>query len=199
MGTPSHPLPHVPPLSPSGVLPPYLGATPALAGAMAPYPATLLLIAQRFCFTPARNKILQGFLDYRQALAGVGFIQGFQWVSGSFLEDIEKLEGRAPRDVDIVSFVKRPSGCQLDADWLLFTQTNRPLLYSDQKARYACHAFFVDLDLPDTTAIVNQTRYWFGLFSHRRGGLWKGLLQVPLAICQDDQDAKQFLTSGTHP
>ena len=29
-------------------------------------------------------------------------------------------------------------------------------------------------------AIVENTRYWTGLFSHRRDGLWKGMLRVEL-------------------
>jgi hypothetical protein len=44
------------------------------------------------------------------------------------------------------------------------------------KANFKCDAYYVDLDVVHTTAIVDQTRYWFGLFSHRRTGVWKGML-----------------------
>jgi hypothetical protein len=30
--------------------------------------------------------------------------QGFQWLDGSFAEQIELLEGRPPKDIDVVSF-----------------------------------------------------------------------------------------------
>ena len=56
------------------------------------------------------------------------------------------------------------------------------------KPIFKCDVQFVDLDTQSEN-VVNLTRFWFGLFSHRRGGLWKGLLQVPLAVTQDDADA----------
>jgi hypothetical protein len=35
-----------------------------------------------------------------------------------------------------------------------------------------------------------MTRYWFGLFSHRRSdGIWKGMLQVRLEDVADDAAA----------
>ena len=53
--------------------------------------------------------------------------------------------------------------------------------------------YFVDLD-SDPTGVVSQTRYWFGLFSHRRGGLWKGMLELSLAVSADDTDALALVT-----
>jgi hypothetical protein len=56
------------------------------------------------------------------------------------------------------------------------------------KAAYRCDAYFVDLDIVPW-AVVLHTRYWFGLFAHRRGGLWKGLLEIQLPVSNDDNDA----------
>ena len=40
--------------------------------------------------------------------------------------------------------------------------------------------------------LVTQTRYWYGLYSHRRGdALWKGLLELPLD--SNDDDARAIL------
>lgn len=40
--------------------------------------------------------------------------------------------------------------------------------------------------------LVTQTRYWYGLYSHRRGdALWKGILQLPLN--SDDVAARAML------
>ena len=142
---------------------------------------------------------MQGLLAYRQALAGVGLTDGIQWLSGSFLEDIETLESRDPRDIDVVTFFRRPAHCQSDADWQIFCQQNQALFIPPQvKAQFHCDAYVVDLNI-DALSVVSQARYWFGLFSHRRGGLWKGILQVPLAVSQDDLDASNMLQAGVQP
>jgi hypothetical protein len=42
--------------------------------------------------------------------------------------------------------------------------------------------------------LVTQTRYWYGLFSHRRAdALWKGMLQLPLD--SDDELARTALAT----
>jgi hypothetical protein len=189
----------IPSLNHSLVLPPYQGVSPIDIAAMSPYGTTLVRIGQRFCHSATRIGIMQGLLAYRQALAGVGLIDGIQWLSGSFLEDIETLESRNPGDIDVVTFFRRPANCQSDADWLAFSQQNQALFTPPQaKARFHCDAYVVDLNT-DALSVVSQARYWFGLFSHRRGGLWKGLLQVPLAVSQDDVDASNMLQAGVQP
>jgi hypothetical protein len=46
--------------------------------------------------------------------------------------------------------------------------------------------------------LVTQTRYWYGLFSHRRGdALWKGMLQLPLE--SDDDAATALLDARLNP
>jgi hypothetical protein len=105
------------------------------------------------------------------------------------MENIEELETRPPNDVDVVTFCHRPVHLVGDLEWKAFFDVNLALLHPGQvKAVYKCDAYFVDLDSPPSN-VVSLTRYWFGLFSHRRGGLWKGLLQVPLDVTQDDLDA----------
>jgi hypothetical protein len=197
-GLPLVPPLDIPALTPSGVLPPYVG-TPCISPAMSPYGTTLLKIAQRFASTPDRRTILRGLLNYRQALAGIGLVEGFQWISGSFLEDIETLETRSPRDVDTVFFCRRPAQHQTDALWQAFVIAHMNLFQpSSAKTNFKCDPYFVDLTL-SSNYIVDQARFWFGLFSHRRNGLWKGLLQVPLAISQDDADTIQFLNGINQP
>ena len=145
------------------------------------------------CASNERKAIMRGLLGYRQQLATVGLQTGFQWLSGSFMEDIEGLESRPPKDIDLVTFVHRPAAVRADPDWHAFV--NQPLLNPKQvKAAFRCDCYFVDLDV-DSTGVVSQTRYWFGLFSHRRGGLWKGMLEVPLAVSDDDTDAFALVTA----
>jgi hypothetical protein len=183
----------IPDFSISGVLPPYLGPTPVMRALMSPYSTTLTRIAGKLCASNERREIFRGFLLYRKQLASIGFTSGLQWLSGSFMEDIENLEKRHPRDVDVVTFFYRPSAATDDVAFQAFILANANLLTRGAvKPLYKCDPFFVDLNTEGTN-IVNQARYWFGLFSHRRGGLWKGLLQVPLAITEDDSEASQLV------
>lgn len=186
----------IPDFTVSGVLPPYVGPTPSNPAAMSPYSASLVEIAHKMCTSGERKAIMRGLLNYRQQLATVDLQTGFQWLSGSFMEDIETIEGRHPNDVDLVTFFHRPATVRTDADWNAFVSANQSLLLNAKqvKAEYRCDCYFVDLDTTPK-GIVAQTKYWFGLFSHRRGGLWKGMLEVPLAVSADDTDALALVTA----
>jgi hypothetical protein len=189
MGIPMTPVFDIPDLTISGVLPPFVGV-PTSSAMMSPYNTTLVRVAQKFCGSAARAEIFRGFLAYRQELSRIGIVNGRQWLSGSFLEDIEALEKRDPQDVDIVTICNRPVPYGTDSvAWARFFNANLHLFDPRQtKAAFHCDARFIDLDI-DGLSIVDQTRFWFGLFSHRRGGLWKGMLRVPLQVTQDDADA----------
>jgi hypothetical protein len=188
-GAPLGPLFDIPDFTISGVLPPFLGTTPTVPANMSPYTTTLARIASKPCGSNERKEIFRGLLRHRQELANIGLNDGFQWLSGSFMEDIEGLEKRHPKDVDVVTFCHRPAAAADDAAWQAFTAAHVRLLTSPLvKPAFKCDAYFVDLNTAPAN-VVNQARYWFGLFSHRRGGLWKGLLQVPLVVTQDDADA----------
>lgn len=179
----------------SGVLPPYLG-DPKYAVNMAPYPTTLYRVAQRFGYSPKRIEILQGLLKYRQALAAIGIVNGFQWLNGSILEKIESLESRDPNDIDIVTFFRRPIGAKDPIAWGHFTTINRlAFTPSSNKLLFKCDTQYIDLD-SSTEDVANLTRFWFGLFSHRRNDMWKGMLSIPLAVDQDDAKALNLLTQG---
>ncbi|MCF5221032.1 hypothetical protein GIW34_22655, partial [Pseudomonas syringae] len=34
----------------------------------------------------------------------MGIVSGIQWLNGSFMENVEMLEGRPPNDMDVVTF-----------------------------------------------------------------------------------------------
>ena len=133
MGTtvpPLGPLFTIPDFTISGVLPPFLGSKPTSAAVMSPYRTKLTNVAGKLCGSKERREIFRGLLQYRQELAGMGLTNGFQWLSGSFTEDIELLEARQPRDVDVVTFCHRPAGIHDDMAWKDFTDANRYLLLS---------------------------------------------------------------------
>jgi hypothetical protein len=189
---------NIPGLSASGTLPPYVGGDPT-AASMSPYRCTLTEVARTFCTSRVRTTIFQGYLLHRRVLAGLGFVQGFQWLSGSYMETIEVIEGRAPRDIDVVTFFVPPAICPTPADLRAMAQANRDVFEPPlAKVRFHCDPYFVNLRY-SPVGIVSLTRYWFGLFSHRRGGLWKGLLQVELAPSQDDADASDYVNGLSCP
>lgn len=190
---PAAPTAGIPPLNASGLLPPYVGGDPTAMNAMSPYPCTLRELATVFCTSAVRVTILKGLLDYRKQLAQLGFVSGFQWLSGSYLEAIERIESRDPKDVDLVTFCKAPANCPTPMQ-LQAVITANPDVFQPPRAkiRFLCDPYFVNFEF-GPRFVVMQARYWFGLFSHRRDWSWKGLLEVPLALSQDDTDTATYV------
>lgn len=186
----------IPSNSHDGVLPPFIpGTSPHATGAMAPYRADLIEVAQRYSTSRARIEILQGLVAYRDALRAIGVQSGFQWIDGSFVEDCETIRRRPPSDVDIVTFAFRPQHLSDQSTWTAFI-ASRPDLFDPKTTKivYRCDAYFVDLTA-HPVHVVSQTRYWFGLFSHQRDTyLWKGMVEVPITL--DDADTTAYLRVG---
>lgn len=185
----------------SGVLPPYLGADATRIANVSPYTSDILELVRHFATSPQRIEILNGFLNYRQALASEALVDGFQWLDGSFVENVESASGRPPGDIDVVTFFRRPPAHKAEADWALRVPTVFQNLFHPPltKERYRCDAYPVDLDAP-AEAIVINTRYWFGLFSHRRATQqWKGIVQIPLAVGALDDEARAILAQAPQP
>lgn len=161
-----------------------------------PYVVTASELVQRFAINSQRCLVLEGLLRYRTELHALGFMQGFQWLDGSFVEDIEAREDRAPRDIDVVTFAHPPAAMS-KAEINQMMDTRPDLFDLDRcKQEFHCDTSIVNL----TTApewLVLQTRYWYGLYSHRRGDtLWKGMLQLPLD--SDDVIARAMLDPLMH-
>lgn len=155
-----------------GVLPPFVGPD-GPGGApedLSPYSTTASEVVTNFGTTVVRREILEGWLSHRTGLRAIGFDRGFQWLDGSFVENKE------PGDLDIIAFLFRPPGIR-DRDMLArLLQGNIGLFGRTQvKATYRLDFFPIDLN-GTAEAIVNLTRYWLSLFSHRRqDNLWKGI------------------------
>jgi hypothetical protein len=178
----------IPPFNQSGVLPPFLsGSEPTDVSAVAPYKTSLVSFVSRFSTSDERKKILHGLLKYRVSLKQLGITKGFQWIDGSFIEDVEKNRGRAPNDIDLVTFAHRPNEHEDKGKWSSLVNTRTDLFYpKESKNQYLCDAYFVDFSLP-ADILVNRTSYWFGLFSHQSDSfLWKGMLQIDLSENEDD-------------
>lgn len=170
------------------VLPPHLG-DPRRREELSPFPCTVAELCDRFATTAKRKQILEGFLHLRAELFDLG-IQGFQWLGGSFLEDIEAQERRDPNDIDAVTFVSDPAApAELEAK----LRTKPELLNrAHVKMAYFVDHFWVPL-ASSVVDVVDVTRYWYGLFSHRRDRVWKGMLVVDLIDKSDDDTARAAL------
>ncbi|MFZ6686864.1 DUF6932 family protein [Undibacterium sp. SXout11W] len=177
----------IPSFNASMVLPPFIGADPTTRAGMSPYKVTMLQIVERFAISPDRIAILNGLISYRAALVAAGIKIGFQWLDGSFVENVEVSRKRPPKDIDIVSIAHRPKFLDPAQDQQWFNQHSNLFDPDYTSNNFHCDAYFIDLGKrPDL--IVDDTRYWFGLFSHQREtSLWKGMLQVN--IDADDTDA----------
>lgn len=170
------------------VLPPHIGE-PVDPGQLSPYPCSTLDLCRRFGTSPERKAILSGYLDFRERLRAEGLKNGFQWLDGSFLEDIETKEKRPPKDIDVVTVFwgyDLPFQQRLVAS---FPEVASPAL---SKARFAVDHYPFDAGF-NPAVTLESTRYWILLFSHSRMGVWKGMLKIELDTPAEDAAARQEL------
>lgn len=170
------------------VLPPHLG-DPTNPRQLSPYPCTTVDLCQRLGTTAERRVILGKLLDFRQRLRAAGLANGFQWLDGSFLEDIETKESRPPKDLDVVTVYwgyDLPFQVQLHTT---FPEIANPAL---SKSNYSLDHYPFDAGY-NPALTLEQTRYWILLFSHNRLGVWKGMLKVELNTPAEDAAARQEL------
>jgi uncharacterized protein DUF6932 len=186
-----------------GVIPPFVGAhgPGGVPEDLSPYKASVLETVHALSFSEGRKSILRGWLLHRKALRAIGFNDGFQWVDGSFVE-----QNKEPKDIDVVMFFRRPPTANNAIDLAKHIQANLPV-FSRMQVKATFHVDFMPVDLDGTPEVlVDLTRYYAGLFSHRRTDfVWKGMIQVPMDG-SGDQAALDFLgpeptlaSTGTGP
>lgn len=176
----------IPTFTIDGVLPPYVGphGPGGASEDLSPYAVTALEVVSTLGWSNPRRTILRGWLQHRAALRLAGFDRGFQWLDGSFVEN------KDPKDLDVVAFLHRPSHVQDHLALSGLVNANLSL-FDRAQVKAAFHLDFFPIDLNGSAeTLVNLTRYWLGLFSHRRhDDLWKGMLQVRLDDPADDAAA----------
>ena len=157
-----------------------------------PYTASLFDLVTRFGSTEPRRRILRGLLAYRAELHNSGLIRGFQWIDGSFVENVEETSGRPPNDIDLVTFFHIPDGYTEETLVQNFPSLFDPISMKSLKNDYAVDAYYVPLNQITPEEIINLSIYWYGLWSHTRDGKWKGYLQINLADNEDEQSGLQL-------
>ena len=176
----------IPAWNAQGVLPAVDALNPT-SSQRSPYSVSLEDFISRFSTSKSRTTILEGFLDYREALHKIGLIQGFQWIDGSFLENVEKIRLRPPDDIDMTTFFHLPQGV---ANQLELLQRDPSLFNRDKKVlknRFRVDASYVDLgELPEN--LIERSCYWYGVWSHQRDSYgWKGYVQINLDSTHDSK------------
>jgi hypothetical protein len=188
----------VPPWNSLGLIPPVDGTNPT-SSERSPYTISLVDFVLRFGQTPERRMVLNGFLQYRAALNSAGLNKGFQWLDGSFLENIELIEARAPNDIDVVTFFDLPVGkSQKDLQSKfpeLFPATR--LAMQGLKSKFKVDAYIQDLGAAPVS-LVNRSLYWYSMWSHRRDQVWKGYVQINLAPFEDAAAHEQLKNLEKH-
>ena len=156
-----------------------------------PYRASLSETMVRFGSAGGdRRELLSGLLDFRAALHEAGLTKGFQWIDGSFVEDVESLRGRAPRDIDVVTFYYMPEEHTTEESFdNAFPDLSNP---SAMKWDFGIDAHLVAINLNDLETIIRRVAYWHDMWSHALEGTRKGYVQVDLDP-SDDESARAEL------
>lgn len=146
-------------------------------------------IAERFGTTAERKRLLLNFLDFRQKIRDAGMMKAFQWVDGSFVEDVENGLGRPPKDIDVFTVCWGYKDFFFDQFVLTFPE------FSDRaavKRKYNVDHLFLDAD-HDRLLTIDFTRFVTQLFSHNRNQVWKGILKIDVDTPNEDAIARKML------
>lgn len=172
----------IPEWNAEGLLPPINDLNPVDMN-RSPYETDLVQLIQRFATSIERCQILRGYLAHRAELHLLGVDTGFQWLDGSFSENIELIEHRSPGDVDVVTFTHRG-----DDFFDALTEDQIRLLGDTEwiKDRFKVD-FYIQSLQDDPEILVSMSAYWYSMWSHRRSRQWKGFLKLDLAPHQDTE------------
>ena len=174
----------IPQWNSAGVIPPIRPGQPGHSADRSPYATSLCAFVERFATSPERVNVMEGLLNFRAELHKQGLTSGFQWLDGSFLEEIEVLENRAPRDVDVVTFFALPEGTDQTS---LYHGASQLFDHDHVKQTFLVDSYFTALGTPADPWYIKNIAYWYSMWSHRRDGLWKGFIQVDLNPSEDEE------------
>ena len=146
----------------------------------APYAVPLAEFIGRFAGTLERMDLVQKFLEYRAALHQAGITEGFQWINGSFVENIEESSRmRPPDDIDVVTFYYTSEDANPN-----FEELFNPRI---AKQDFGVDAYGIEMDQPLDVSTVTTIGLFHSLWSHRRGdNIWKGFIQTDLDPEEDN-------------
>lgn len=168
-----------------GLLPPFRPGTHAHVRDRSPYCVPLIEVVRRFGTTFDRRILLRGLLKFRAGLHTLGISTGFQWLDGSFFEDIETSSGRAPRDIDVITFGELGDEVVQQRRY-----AESPELFDQNAAKmnFGVDNYFFDLGGTLGRDEIHDLGYWYSLWSHRREDRrWKGFVEIDLESNGDSE------------
>ena len=173
----------IPNTTENGVLPPVWSKEQGASPVRAPYRTSLPEFIKHYSTSAERINIIKGFCEYRKMLHAIGITNGFQWVNGSFAENIEMLENRPPNDIDVVTFFELPTGFTQQS----LAEANRILFYEHDaiKSNFKVDGYLIVMDRANVAQLIKSTIYWSSLWAHRRTWEWKGFIEIPLTDIGD--------------
>lgn len=171
----------IPDFTHDGVLPPHRG-DPTTGSSMSPYFTDMESIINRFCTSSKRCAIMRGFINFRNAIYNCKILEGFLWINGSYTQHLS----REPNDIDVIAFVNLP---KMDPAIFMRLIEKNELHFGNTKFlkdKFHCDAYPVTMTYNDGSFsadyLIRESCFWFGLFSHTREKLWKGILRVNLQL-----------------
>lgn len=184
----------LPPFDLRGLLPPFNGMDPATAD-RSPYFCSMLELCSAMGTTDHRKRLLRNLIAYRGLLASDGYVNGIQFIDGSFVEDVERIEARNPNDIDIFSAVMPPD--KYASDFREWSISGLPFWKSEivnnslNRTRFSLDCYGMVLDPRQPFLYIKPFLYWYSLFSHRRTNFeWKGFVAVALGGAEDQAALK---------
>jgi hypothetical protein len=179
----------LPPFDMRGLLPPFNGIDPT-AEDRSPYFCSMTELCSAFGTTDHRKGLLRNLISYRALIASDEYIEGIQFINGSFVENVEVIEGRHPNDIDVFSILVPPVKYQNDHTVWLSTGSafwqNEIVDNAKNKVRFSVDCYALMLNFGDIGGFLRHSLYWYSLFSHRRSNHeWKGFAAVPLNTADD--------------
>jgi hypothetical protein len=170
-----------------GVLPPIWPGEDGTSPNRSPYPSNLTELIDTFGSSSERFTILSGLLGFRQALYDAGIIGGFQWLDGSFMEDVENQHKRFPNDIDVVTFASLPAG---ETQKTLLAKVPHLFDHAFVKTTYMVDSYYEFLGQPLAEHHVRQISYWYSMWSHNRNQTWKCFVRINLDPLEDAKARK---------
>lgn len=170
----------IPEWNTQGILPPIRPGMPAANRDRSPYRADMLQFIDKFGTNEHRINLVEGFLSYRKSLFCVGITRGFQWIDGSFTENVEDIEGRSPHDIDCITFYCMPDG---ENEESLYMKNPRLFEHDDVKSQFNVDSYHIDI----ADGTIDDITYWYSMWSHRRDWAWKGFIQLEIDPRLDEE------------
>lgn len=160
-----------------GIIPPISPGQSGNSPDRSPYIMSMDGFIDMFSLSDHRNGLLIKFLEYRSLWYQAEITKGFQWIDGSFMENIELLEDRDPKDIYVVTFASIPKCISQEKPSAV---VGHLFDHAYCKHRYHVDAYFVQTGNVVNEYTIKLISYWYSMWSHKRDRTWKGFIQIPL-------------------